>query len=291
MTPKGAEERLVFFPCEGACLAGVLTLAPEPNGRTILIPWGAGAFPSSGRNRIRARLARTLAELGFHAFRFDYLGVGESDGEYQKPDLARPNIKEIVAASEWLTSEGFSRIVVVGHCFGGWSSLLAAPMIPGLEGMVVVNAPVRRDHKQIRRSWRWWASRVKKLTLKKLLSAEHRAAYRKLVRANASSAMRSPSKAPSTVGLGPSTARFSSAVTHLLKHRIPLLLMYGDDDFRVDLEIELDRGLNAAITKAGPPTRLITVPEHLEGCASLDAQDALLKGIVPWLQELPELSN
>jgi pimeloyl-ACP methyl ester carboxylesterase len=290
MVPEGTQERLVFFPCEGATLAGVLTLALEPNGRTILIPWGAGAFPSSGRNRIRARFARTLAELGFHAFRFDYLGVGESDGEYQKPDLTRPNIKEIVAASEWLTSEGFSRIIVVGHCFGGWSSLLAAPMISGLEGMAVVNAPVRRDHKQIRRSWRWWVSRVKKLTAKKLLSAEHRAAYRKLIRTNASSAMRSRSKAPSTVGSGVGTAHFSSAVKHLLKHRIPLLLMYGDDDFRADLESELDRGLSAAIAEAGPLTRLVMVPEHLEGCASLDAQDALLKGIVPWLQELPELS-
>lgn len=84
---------------------------------------------------------------------------------------------------------------------------------------------------------------------------------------------------------------FSQAIRYLLDHRIPVLLMYGDGDFRLDLESELDRGLRDAIEKAGPPTRLVTVREHVEGCASLDAQDALLKGIVPWLQDLPELSR
>ena len=164
MTISNVEERLVFFPCGDAALAGVLTVPREANGRTILIPWGAGAFPSSGRNRLRTRLRRTLAEEGFYCFRFDYLGVGESDGEYRTPDMDRPNTEEIVAASAWLTSQGLGRITIVTNCFGGWSSLMAAPKILGLEGFAAVNPPVRRDHDQVRAgdgSLLWWINKIR----------------------------------------------------------------------------------------------------------------------------------
>jgi pimeloyl-ACP methyl ester carboxylesterase len=292
MTPEGLEERLVFFPCGAVSLAGILTVPPEPNGRTVLIPWGAGPFPSSGRNRVRTRLARTLAAEGFHSFRFDYPGVGESEGDFQSPDMAAPNTEEVVAACTWLTSQGLGRIVVVGHCFGAWSSLMAAPTILGLEGMALVNAPVKKDHDQVRASWRWWATRLKRLTLRKLLSAKHRAAYRRLISAHAHSLVGLGPKAKASANAS-SRARprlrdtgFSRAVGYLIDQRIPVLLMYDDEDFRADLESELERGLRVAIDQAGPPTRLVTVSERL-GVAGLSAQAALLDGIVPWLHELP----
>lgn len=287
MTPAEIEERLVFFPCGGTSLAGILAIPAKPNGRTVLIPWGSGAFPSSGRNQVRTRLARTLATQGFYAFRFDYRGVGESDGDYQGPDMAKPNTDEIVAASEWLASQGLPRIVVVATCFGGWSSLMAAPMIRGLEGMAVVNAPVRRDHQEVRRTWRWWASRLKRLRLWKLRSAQHRAVYRKLVFARASSLVNLRPRVTSQLSLESDQTRFSDAVNYLLRLRIPILLMYGTDDFRADFEAELNRGLRVAIEKADPPTRVMIVRERLEGCANFAAQEALVEGLVPWLLELP----
>jgi pimeloyl-ACP methyl ester carboxylesterase len=282
MIPESIEERLVFFPFGATSLAGILAVPAEPNGRTVLIPWGGGAYPSSGRNRLRTRLARTLAEQGFHSFRFDYRGVGESDGDYRRPDMAAPNTEEVVAACAWLASQGLPRIVIVAHCFGAWSSLMAAPMIPGLEGMALINAPVRRDHEQMAGagSWRWWASHLRKLKLSKLRSAERRARYRKLVAA----------KASSLVGSGSSDTRYARAVGFMVDRRIPVLLIYGEDGFRADLELEADHGLRAAIERAGPPTRLVTVSERLQGCASLAAQDVLLKEVVPWLHELPGLS-
>jgi pimeloyl-ACP methyl ester carboxylesterase len=273
------EERLVFFPCGETSLAGILTVPVEPNGRTVLIPWGAGAFPSSGRNRIRTRMARAFADHGFHTFRFDYRGVGESDGDYLQMVMAKPKTHEIIAACAWLTSQGLARIVVVGNCFGGWSSLMAAPMIPGLEGMAVVNAPVWRDHKQVRGSWRRWPTKLKRLRLSKLRSPKHRAFYRRQVAAGASS----------LVGLGSKEGQFSRAIGYLLEHHIPVLLMYGDDDFRADLESELDGGLRALVENAAPPTRLVTVSERL-GLSSLGAQDLLLDKLVPWLHEVPKSS-
>ena len=275
----GIEERPVFFPCGSLTLAGVLSVPPRSNDLTVLIPWGAGAYPSSGRNQIRARLAWALAEKGFHAFRFDYRGVGESEGEYRKPDLATPSSADILAACDWLASQGLTRLLIVANCFGGWSSLAAAPMIQGLEGAALVNSPVRRDHKQVaavERSWRWWLTNLRKLTLRKLKNPERRARYRKMVSA----------KAKSITGKGKPDPRFTRGVRHLLDRQIPLLLIYGNDDFRSDLESELEQGLRSAIDSAGPTTRLLMVDERLTGCASLDAQDVLLREVVPWLDEV-----
>lgn len=280
MTARTVDEQLVFFPSGNSHLAGILTVPNQPNGRTVLIPWGTSTAPSSGINGVRARLARTLGDEGFHAFRFDYPGVGESDGDYHAGDMSSPLVEELEAASNWLAGQGLDRIVIVANCFGGWSALMAAPKLAGLEGMAIVNPPVRRDHKQVRaadQGWKWWVKRLKRFRLKKARSAEYRAQSRKLLAA----------KGSSLAGTGSRDKRFSNAVRHLLDRRIPLLIIYGIHDFRADFESELEQGLGAALEQAGPPTRVVTFPVRLEGFASLDAQGLLLGEVVPWLQSLP----
>ena len=283
MTVRTVDERLVFFPSGNSSLAGILAVPNQPNGRTVLIPWGTSTAPSSGINGVRARLARTLADEGFHSFRFDYPGVGESEGDYRAGDLSSPHTEEIEAACTWLAGQGLDRIVIVANCFGGWSSLMTAPKLAGLEGMAIVNPPVRRDHKQVRAAdegWRWWVKRLKRFRLKKARSAEYRAQSRKLLAA----------KGSSLAGTGSRDRRFSNAVRHLLDRRIPLLIIYGVSDFRADFESELEHGLSAAIEQAGAPTRVVTFPVRLEGFASLDAQGILLGEVVPWLHSLPSSS-
>jgi pimeloyl-ACP methyl ester carboxylesterase len=283
VTAHTIEERLVFFPSGTSSLAGILTVPSQPNGRTVLIPWGTSTAPSSGINGVRARLARTLADEGFHSFRFDYPGVGESDGDYRVGQMSSPLVEEIEAACTWLAGQGLERIVIVANCFGGWSGLMAAPKLAGLEGMVIVNPPVRRDHKQVRAAdegWQWWVKRLKRFRFKKVRSAEYRAQSRKLLAA----------KGSSLAGTGSRDKRFSNAVRHLLDRRIPILVIYGIHDFLADFESELEQGLGAAMEQAGPPTRYVTVPVRLEGFASLDAQAFLLGEVVPWLHSLPSPS-
>jgi hypothetical protein len=159
---------------------------------------------------------------------------------------------------------------------------MAAPEIPGLEGVAVVNGPVGRDHAEIRvveRPWRWWFGKIRRLTLRKLMGANRRALYRRIIRAKASSLMGKPSR----------YTGFSTSVKFLLDRRVPILFMYGRDDFRKDFELELDRGLRSAIELAGPATRIVMVPDRLEGCASLGSQEVLLETVLTWLRDLPEM--
>jgi putative redox protein len=278
-------EELVFFPCGEVSLAGVLARPERPNGQAILIPWGGGSFPSSARNRVRARLARTLAERGFHTFRFDNIGVGESEGEYKTPDLSKSNRAEIVAASAFLKSLGLTRHLVIAHCFGGWSTLLAAPELEGLEGVVLLNSPVGRDHLQVRAGdgdLRWWMSKLRRVRWRHLVQASRRIRYRKALVA----------KASALVGArGRSAAKFSDAVGYLIDRQIPLLLLYGTDDSRADLELELKRGLRSRLEAAGRSTLLVTVPEPLEGFATLTAQKLLFDTVVPWLDDIASTAS
>jgi pimeloyl-ACP methyl ester carboxylesterase len=283
MTTRSVEEQLVFFPCGSSNLAGVLTLASEPNGRTVLIPWGASTAPSSGVNRVRTRLARKLAAEGFNSFRFDYPGVGESDGDYKRPDMSTPLTAEVLAAHTWLASQGLERIVIVANCFGGWSALMAAPDIKGLDGVMLVNPPVRRDHKEVRAAderWQWWAKNLRRFRLRKLFDPSYRAKYRKMLAA----------KTSSVAGSGGRDRRFADAVGHLLNRKVPVLIMYGDDDFRADFEAVMKTGLASAIERAGPPTRVVLYPDRLSGFGSLDTQALLMKEVISWLHSLSPVS-
>jgi hypothetical protein len=93
-------------------------------------------------------------------------------------------------------------------------------------------------------------------------------------------------KVASLVGVKKRDDRFSTAVKYLLERDIPLLVIYGDDDFRVDFQSELEHGLGSAIQQAGARARLIDIEERLDGLALRSAQDALLKSVVEWSNDL-----
>jgi pimeloyl-ACP methyl ester carboxylesterase len=284
-------EQPAFFPAGGFNLAGILTLPEAPSQWAVILPWGAGAFPSSARNRIRTRLARALAADGLPAFRFDYSGVGESGGSYRIPTMASPYVEEVVAGCNFLRTQGFQHIIVVANCFGAWSALLAAPSIEGLAGMVLVNCPIRRDHDEVRaanRSWQWWWRHLKRFQWSKLFNSRRRALYRRLVK----------SRAKSLVGAGVRDGRFTTAVKAVLGRGVPVQLMYGNDGFRPDFETELSRGLTAHLRPDHRPSGYITVDERVEGFASLASQQLLIEKVRGWVaefvrppyQEVPEAS-
>lgn len=282
MTVSGINERLVFFPSGVTSLAGILTVPAQPNGRTVLIPWGGGAFPSSARNRLRARLARTLAQEGFHSFRFDYPGVGESDGEYRRGSVQRPYTEEIIDAYAWLTTQGLARVSIVANCLGAWSSLMAAQQIPSLEALALVNTPVGRDHTQVRasqRSWRWWVQGIRRLRLSNLRSGSKRARYRKLIAA----------KASSLGGRRGTDLRFTKSVEGVLQREVSILFMYGPDGFRRDFDTALENGLRETIDGTHFLTRLILTEDRLEGFATLAIQDLFVKEVASWLIELGDV--
>lgn len=271
------DEELAFFPCGDSQLAGLLTRPIRPNGIGVVIAWGAGAIPSSGRNRMRTRLARILADKGFHALRFDYLGVGESAGEFRQARLSDPYIDEIEAACDWLRSKGPKRLAIVGNCFGAWSLLQGAPRIQSLVGVAVINSPVRHDHKQAvaaKRPLRWWLKNIRRVTPSKLRNAGRRAHYRRMVGA----------KVAATLGIDRVDTRFLHAVKGLVDRDLPLLVVYGQGGFTSEFEAELLRGLRPVLDKG--KARVVIADHKLDGYPSLASQEVVIDTVVNWLEDL-----
>ncbi|MCA1735737.1 MAG: alpha/beta hydrolase [Actinobacteria bacterium] len=277
MSTESIAEELVFFSFSDESLAGVLTVPSKPNGHTALLAWGAGAFPSSGRNRIRTRLARALAADGYHSFRFDYAGVGESSGEYRPAHLSSPYSDQIVAAAEWLVSRGLGRIVLVGNCFGAWSSLMATPSVPGLEGLAIAGSPVRRDHKDsvaANTTWSWWWRKLRGFQLRKFFNPERRARYLGLVRGKASAMLGSASR----------DNRFVDAIKALVDRSVPVLIIHSENSFGADLVAELARGLDTILDSATYPTRVLGISDTVGG--SFATQSALIEAVQAWIADL-----
>lgn len=279
MRADQVSERLVQIPLGDERLAGVLSIPEESNGHSVLIPWGAGAYPSSGRNRLRTRFARHLASEGFHTLRFDYLGVGESTGTYRRGDLRNPFGEDICAAAHWLFEEVPGHLLVVANCFGGWSTLAATGGLPPVEGICVVNSPLGRDHLDIRAeesARQPLMDGLKRVTISKLRDPARRRFYRKAVvsrlrRIAGASAVRTNSL-PYLTGL-----------EDLIRQKTRILLLYGNDDFRKDLDQVMNGGLEERL-RGTPTVEVVCVDERLRGCSSMGAQNVLFERVAPWLR-------
>ncbi|MGZ5200780.1 MAG: hydrolase 1, exosortase A system-associated, partial [Telluria sp.] len=72
-------ERALAFPCGGDWLYGVASLPAQAGACGVLIVVGGPQY-RAGSHRQFTLLARSLADAGIPAMRFDYRGMGDSDG-------------------------------------------------------------------------------------------------------------------------------------------------------------------------------------------------------------------
>lgn len=140
MNPAKAayEERFVTFPCEGTRCIGVLaapaTAAPASTGVVVVV---GGPQYRVGSHRQFALLARSLAEARIPALRFDYRGMGDSEGE---PRTFEDIDADIRAAVDTLCREaGVARVVLWGLCDGATAALMYAAQDARVAGVAALN--------------------------------------------------------------------------------------------------------------------------------------------------------
>ncbi len=130
-------EKLVFTNAEGLALAGRLE-RPEGEPRAYAI--FAHCFTCTMDVLAASRVSRALGERGYGVLRFDFTGLGASEGDFANEDFAS-NIDDLVAASDYLAREYRAPRLLVGHSLGGAAVLAAAERIDSVRAVATLAAP------------------------------------------------------------------------------------------------------------------------------------------------------
>ena len=135
-------ERFDFPNARGQTLAALLH---RPAGEPGAVALFAHCFTCGKDNLAAKRIAETLAERGIAVLRFDFTGLGASEGEFANTDFSS-NIADLVAAADHLRRTERAPALLVGHSLGGAAVLAAAGQIPEARAVVTIAAPSDPGH-------------------------------------------------------------------------------------------------------------------------------------------------
>ncbi|MFQ6552811.1 alpha/beta fold hydrolase [Aestuariibius insulae] len=135
-------EKFTFPGHKGQSLAARLDLPDGPPRATALF---AHCFTCSKDIPAARRIAAHLAGLGIAVLRFDFTGLGGSEGEFENTDFTS-NVGDLHAAANALAERGMAPDLVIGHSLGGAAILKAAPDIASAKAVVTIGAPFDPAH-------------------------------------------------------------------------------------------------------------------------------------------------
>jgi len=135
-------EHLRFPGAHGQSLAARLD---SPEGTPVAYALFAHCFTCSKDLKAAGWISRGLVEKGIAVFRFDFTGIGESEGDFAGTDFSS-NLEDLVAAADFLRKEREAPRLLVGHSLGGCAVLAAAERIPEALAVSTIGAPSDTAH-------------------------------------------------------------------------------------------------------------------------------------------------
>lgn len=136
------ETRKVEFPgATGAKLAARLDLPHEPRAFALF----AHCFTCGKDIFAAARIAEGLTARGIAVLRFDFTGIGSSEGEFANTNFSS-NVQDLLEAVNFLRTNFQAPALLIGHSLGGAAVLAAAPKVPEAVGVATIGAPSSASH-------------------------------------------------------------------------------------------------------------------------------------------------
>ncbi len=127
----------------GLTLSGNLSLPGRGEPRAYAV--FAHCFTCSKSIRAANVICQQLAAAGIAALRFDFAGLGQSDGQFGDTSFST-NISDIKAAADFLATHFQAPKLLIGHSLGGAAVLRAALSIDSALAVVSIAAPAEPDH-------------------------------------------------------------------------------------------------------------------------------------------------
>lgn len=134
--------RAVFKGSAGVDLSARLDL---PAGAVRAFVLFAHCFTCTKDILAARRIAATLAANGLGVLRFDFTGLGSSEGEFANTNFSS-NVEDLVRAAHYLRDNYAAPAVLIGHSLGGAAVLAAAAAIPEAKAVVTLGAPADVGH-------------------------------------------------------------------------------------------------------------------------------------------------
>ena len=135
-------ERLTFPGHAGDTLAARLDLPDGPHHATALF---AHCFTCSKDITAARRIAARLSSMGIAVLRFDFTGLGHSEGEFANTSFTS-NVADLHAACKALEDRGMPPSLLIGHSLGGAAVLKAAAEMDLIKAVVTIGAPFDPEH-------------------------------------------------------------------------------------------------------------------------------------------------
>ncbi|MFK7873662.1 MAG: alpha/beta hydrolase family protein [Oligoflexales bacterium] len=137
-----ATEKVVFLGSHEKSLSGSLDL-PEGDVRFYAI--FAHCFTCSKDIAAASRISRELARFGIGVLRFDFTGLGRSEGEFSNSNFSS-NVQDLIAANTFLEKRFKSAKLLIGHSLGGAAVIFASKNLPESTAVVTIGAPFEPSH-------------------------------------------------------------------------------------------------------------------------------------------------
>jgi pimeloyl-ACP methyl ester carboxylesterase len=290
------EESPAFFRAAGEDVFCVLTRpVGASDGIGVVLAPGSGHMPATNRNRMSVRLARRLAQSGYHVVRIEYHGVGESSGTLRGYSLRKPFVEHVDGAVRLLRERGISNVVLVGNCFGSRTVLAYAERFPALHAVALITPPI-------------YNSSLQKMSVElEAATAAQKAAPS--VGAGGNGTGRTPSPKQRVAATVKSLARwgvgrarllsrgereerdhgeaapaFRDGLQTLVGRRIPVLIVLGDqDDHYARFRKACEGKLGAIVRTAGSLLEVRILPGKVHGFSGLETQGTIIDIVDGWL--------
>lgn len=135
--------KVEFQNGEGQKLVGRLELPADRHPHNFAL--FAHCFTCTKNLSAVRNISKALTSNGFGVLRFDFTGLGESEGDFADTNFSG-NVQDLVAAADYLAEQYASPSLLVGHSLGGAAVIFAATQVDSVKAVATVGAPSNPVH-------------------------------------------------------------------------------------------------------------------------------------------------
>ncbi|WP_299245352.1 bifunctional alpha/beta hydrolase/OsmC family protein [uncultured Aquimarina sp.] len=137
--------KITFTNAEGQTLSGRLELPADQHPHNFAL--FAHCFTCNKNLGAVRNISRALTSQGFGVLRFDFTGLGESEGDFADTNFSG-NVEDLVTAADFLAQEYQAPSLLIGHSLGGAAAIFAAAEIDSIKAIATIGAPSDPTHVQ-----------------------------------------------------------------------------------------------------------------------------------------------